>query len=205
MTTATGKKTEGTLIIDKSGSMANQYPGKSKSKWELCQEGVSTFANYFDVIDPDGFDLIFFAGRVKYFGGVTAAKVASSFLEVSPGGTTDLALAIQEFGKAALPRLKTNPNSVEQCVIVFDGEPDDEVAVMKAIINITKELERDDQMGITIVGFGCKQAPGIAKFLKRLDDELLQLGAKFDIVNCIKDDELEDFSLGEVLKAAIED
>lgn len=47
--------------------------------------------------------------------------------------------------------------------------------------------------------------PGATRFLKALDDELTRAGAKFDIVDTICLDDMEDLSIAEVLMNAIED
>jgi hypothetical protein len=43
------------------------------------------------------------------------------------------------------------------------------------------------------------------EFLKALDDQLVQVGAKFDIVDTLTMDEMADMSLVDVLLNAIED
>jgi hypothetical protein len=47
--------------------------------------------------------------------------------------------------------------------------------------------------------------PQATKFLKILDDELQSVGAKFDIVDTITIDDMEDMTLTEVLLNAITD
>jgi hypothetical protein len=47
--------------------------------------------------------------------------------------------------------------------------------------------------------------PKVTRFLKSLDDQLQGIGAKFDIVNTVTVDDMEDMTLTDVLLNAIVD
>lgn len=97
---------------------------------------------------------------------------------------------------------QTKPNG-ETILVVTDGEPDDRRSVMEAIINATRKMERDEELGISFIQVG--KDSGAKSFLKALDDQLEGVGAKFDICDTVTMDEMADMSLAEVLMGAIGD
>jgi hypothetical protein len=136
---------------------------------------------------------------------VTASKVIQIFTENEPSGTTDLARVLQDatnnyFQRKASGKTKSNGETI---VVVTDGEPDDRKAVMKVIIEASRRMDRDEELAISFVQVGSDAQA--TKFLKILDDELQGVGAKFDIVDTVTIDDMEDMTLTEVLLNAITD
>lgn len=84
-----------------------------------------------------------------------------------------------------------------------DGEPDDQKAVMKTIVEATRRIDRDEELGVSLIQVGAD--PLATRFLKALDDDLVKVGAKFDICDTITLQEMEDLTLTEVLLRAIHD
>ena len=77
-------------------------------------------------------------------------------------------------------------------LVVTDGEPDDGKAVMKVIVETSRPMDRDEELGISFI-----QVPtdgNTTRCLKILDDELQSAGAKFDICNTITMEDMEDMS-----------
>jgi hypothetical protein len=64
-------------------------------------------------------------------------------------------------------------------------------------------MDRDEELAISFIQVGAD--PDATKFLKVLDDELQSAGAKFDIVDTLTIDDMEDMTLTEVLLNAITD
>jgi len=87
-------------------------------------------------------------------------------------------------------------------VIVTDGEPDDMRAVMKAIIEASRRVERASELGVTLVQIG--NDPLATRFLKALDDDLVRTGARFDLVDTVTLEQVEDVGLTEILLRAID-
>ena len=90
------------------------------------------------------------------------------------------------------------PSSI---IVITDGEPSDGIQGQKAlanlIVNTSKKLESDNELGISFIQVGNdKQA---SEFLKKLDDELLSVGAKFDICDTKTFADLENQSLDKIL------
>ncbi|MGH2412167.1 MAG: vWA domain-containing protein, partial [Microcystaceae cyanobacterium] len=199
------EKRDYTLIIDKSGSMSikDQYGGKSR--WNVMQEATIALANKCEELDPDGLTIYTFSGRFKRYDNVTASKVPQIFTENEPSGRTDLAGVLQDalshyFQRKAAKQTKPNGETI---LVVTDGEPDDRKAVMRVIIEASRQMQRDEELAISFLQVG-KDAEA-TRFLKALDDDLQGAGAKFDIVDTVTIDEMEDMTLSEVLLNAITD
>ena len=194
-----------TLIIDKSGSMSTPDQMGGRSRWEIAQESTLALARKAEQFDPDGITVYVFSGRFKRYDDVTSAKVAQIFLENDPAGTTNLAGVLQDALNNYFQRKaagKTKPNG-ETILVITDGEPDDRKAVFEVIIHATRQMERDEELAISIIQVGSDAQA--TKFLKALDDQLQSVGAKFDICDTVTLDDLEEMSLVDVLTNAITD
>lgn len=194
-----------TLIIDKSGSMSTPDQPGGRTRWQAAQESTLALARKCEQLDPDGITVYLFSGRFKRYDDVTASKVETIFMENDPMGTTNLAGVLQDATENYFKRKATGQTKPEGEIIlvITDGEPDDRRAVMQTIVNASRKMDRDEELGISIIQVGSD--PGASRFLKALDDDLQGVGAKFDICDTITIDEMEDLSIAEVLIRAIED
>lgn len=194
-----------TLIIDKSGSMSiNDQPG-GKTRWKAAEESTMALARKCEEIDPDGITVYLFSGRFRRYDNVTSDKVAQIYQENEPMGRTDLASVLQDavdnyFQRKATGATKLNGETI---LVITDGEPDDYKAVMRVIIEASRQLERDEELAISLIQVGKDRKA--TQFLQALDDQLESAGAKFDIVDTITIDDMEDMTLAEVLLNAITD
>ncbi|MDJ0690047.1 MAG: VWA domain-containing protein [Xenococcaceae cyanobacterium MO_188.B32] len=194
-----------TLIIDKSGSMTRKDRQGGKTRWQVMQESTLALASKCEEFDPDGITIYVFSGRFKRYDNVTAEKVEQIFRENEPSGRTDLAGVLQDalddyFQRKAAGQTKDNGDTI---LVVTDGEPDDRKAVMRIIVEASRKIERDEELAISFIQVGTD--PDATKFLKILDDDLQSAGAKFDIVDTITMEDMEDYTLTEVLLNAIVD
>ena len=194
-----------TLIIDKSGSMSTPDQAGGKSRWEIMQESTLALARKCEQFDPDGMTVYLFSGKFKRFDDVTSQKVAQIFMENDPAGTTNLAAVLKDatddyFKRKAAGQTKANGETI---LVVTDGEPDDRKAVFEVIVNASRQMEKDEELAISIVQVGSD--PQATKFLKALDDQMESIGAKFDICDTVTFDDMEDMSLAEILSNAITD
>jgi vWA found in TerF C terminus len=194
-----------TLIIDKSGSMSTKDKPGGASRWQIMQESALALANKCEELDPDGITVYLFSGKFKRYDNVTAAKVTTIFQENDPSGRTDLAGVLTDalanyFNRKSKGQTATNG---EIMLVVTDGEPDDRKAVMQVILDATQKLDRDEELAISFIQVGIDAAA--TQFLKILDDDLGKAGAKFDIVDTITMNDMEDLTLKEVLLSAIGD
>lgn len=194
-----------TLIIDKSGSMSTPDQPGGRNRWQTAQESTLALARKCEQFDPDGITVYLFSGRFKRYDNVTSDKVNQIFQENDPMGTTDLASVLKDATDKYFQRKasgQTKPNG-ETILVVTDGEPDDRKAVMRVIIEASRQMERDEELAISIIQVGNDATA--TQFLKALDDQLEGVGAKFDICDTITIDDMADITLSEVLLNAISD
>ena len=194
-----------TLIIDKSGSMSTPDQAGGRSRWQSAEESTIALARKCEQFDPDGITLYLFSSRFKRYDNITSARVAQIFQENDPAGSTNLASVLKDATDNYIQRKaagQTKPDG-ETILVITDGEPDDRKAVMKVIIEASRQLDRDEELGISLIQVGNDATA--TRFLKALDDELEGAGAKFDIVDTITMDDMADMSLSEVLLNAIHD
>ena len=194
-----------TLIIDKSGSMSIPDQRGGRTRWQEAQESTMAVARKCEQFDPDGITVYIFSGRFKRYDNVTSSKVEQIFLENDPMGRTDLAGVLKDALNNYFQRkasVQTKPEG-ETILVVTDGEPDDRKAVMKTIVEASRQMERDEELAISLIQVG--NDAQATRFLKALDDDLQGVGAKFDIVDTVTLDQMEELTLAEVLVNAIED
>lgn len=194
-----------TLIIDKSGSMSTNDQPNGQTRWAAAQDSTLALARKCEQIDPDGITVYLFSGRFRRYDNVTSDKVAKIYEENEPMGRTDLATVLQDaldnyFQRKAIGQTKPNGETI---LVITDGEPDDRKAVMKLIIEAANKIDRDEELAISLIQVGKDKMA--TQFLKALDDQLQNAGAKFDIVDTITMDNMENIPLSEVLLNAIID
>ena len=194
-----------TLIIDKSSSMSVNDQPQGKTRWEAAQESALALAKECEQNDPDGITVYLFSGPFRRYDNVTSDKVSKIYQENEPMGGTDLASVLFDatdnyFKRKAEGTAKTNG---ETFLVITDGEPDDCKAVMRVIIDASQKIDRDEEMGISLIQVG-KDRKATA-FLKALDDRLEAAGAKFDIVDTVTIDDMQGMTLSEVLLNALID
>lgn len=193
-----------TLIIDKSGSLANS-DGNGKSRWEIAQESTIALAKKCDDIDPDGLTVYLFSGRFRRYDNVTADKIVQIYEQNEPMGKSDLKSVLQDalnnyFQRKAIGQSKPNG---ETMLIITDGIPDEPKEIIKVIIDASQKIDRDEELGISFIQVGKDKKA--TEYFKALDDQLEQAGAKFDIVDTITVDDMQNVSLTEVLLNALID
>jgi hypothetical protein len=194
---------EYTLILDKSGSMATRDQPSGRSRWAAARESTQALAAKCEELDHDGLTLYVFSSRFRRYENVTAERVVQVFGENEPSGGTDLAGVLGHAFSAYFERRARGKARPETIVVVTDGEPDDGRAVIRAVVDASRRIQRDDELAVSFVQVGADV--GARRFLKLLDDELVSAGAPFDICDTVTLDEVEEMGLTEVLLGAIHD
>jgi uncharacterized protein with von Willebrand factor type A (vWA) domain len=199
------KNRDYTLIIDKSGSMSTPDQKGGRSRWEEAKESTIALARKCEQFDPDGITVYLFSSRFRRYDNVTTSKVEQIFQENDPAGSTNLTMVLTDATNNYFQRKKSGQIQTEgeTILVITDGEPDDRRSVIDTIIETTRRLERDEELAISFIQVGSDS--GATKFLKALDDQLQEVGAKFDICDTITMDDMSEMSLSEVLVNAIAD
>lgn len=196
-----------TLIIDTSGSMATKDEKGGRSRWAAMQESTFALASKCEEFDPDGITVYMFSTDFERYENVTASKVTEIFKKNDPFGSTDLASVLKHATDSYIARKQkgeSKPNG-ETILVVTDGAPDDREKVKEVIISASNEIDRDEELAISLIQIGTDIEA--TEFLKQLDDDLQKAGAKFDICDTVtmKDIEEKKTRLNEVLLKAITD
>jgi uncharacterized protein with von Willebrand factor type A (vWA) domain len=186
-----------TIIVDKSGSMATKDQSGARSRWVAARESTEAFARKCEELDPDGLTLYVFASKFRRYERVTADRVGTVFVENEPCGGTDLAGVLEHAFGAYFERKGTATARPETILVVTDGAPDDEKAVMRTLIKAAKRVATADELAVSFIQVG--NDPGARRFLKILDDEMVRAGATYDICSTVTLDEAEGMGLTEVL------
>ncbi|WP_246140426.1 vWA domain-containing protein [Euhalothece natronophila] len=185
--------------------MSTQDQEGGKSRWEAAQESTYALAKKCEEFDPDGITVYLFSSRFRRYDQVTSDKVTQIYAENDPMGKTNLFEVLEDAIENYFQRKtagKTKPNG-ETFLIITDGEPEDRKGVIRLIIETSRRLDREDEIGISLIQVG--DDPKVTEYLKALDDQLLDAGAKFDIVDTITMKDMGNSSLSEVLLRAITD
>jgi len=194
-----------TLLIDKSQSMSTQDQPEGKSRWEVAQESTYALAKQCEEYDPDGITVYLFSSRFKRYDNVTSDKVAQIYGENDPMGKTDLLSVLEDAIENYFQRKaagETKPNG-ETFLVITDGEPEDRKGVIRYIIETSRRLDQDQEIGISLIQVGETKGQ-IREYLYALDTQLIEAGAKYDIVSVTLMEDLETQSLSETLiKAAL--
>lgn len=208
------------FILDMSGSMGNRdCAGGKKTRWEYGQETGIALAKAAEPYDADGITVSVFNHTNQTFESVRAQLVAAAFKKFSPGGTTNTADILEKRLNAYFDRKEkakgkpggwlskavpaTEPPKPLLLFVMTDGTPDDKNAVKKVIIAATKKMDKDEEIAIQFVQVG--NDPGATAFLKELDDDLEKQGAKFDIVDTLPIDEVENLTVEELIEKSFAD
>jgi Mg-chelatase subunit ChlD len=192
------------VAIDRSGSMGAKLPN-GNTRWDGAKEATEALVRKASQFDSNGITVCIFGGKtVKNYENIADAdaKVTQIFTENEPASGTPTAEMLSDHldryftAKAA----GSNPKPI-LIAVVTDGQPDNKSAVAKVIKEATHKMEKDEEVGIVFLQIG--DDGDATTFLTKLDDDLTAEGAKFDIVDTKKLDEVED--LTEALLGAIND
>lgn len=171
--------------------------------WKQTKDALIFIANSAVKCDPDGITLHFFSDIFTTHSNIkTGEEVMKQFDDPINQLclTTNLAIVLKEALKPDnIPRLKP-----ETILIITDGAPDSEKAVEKEIIYATHNYMKDNNdLSITIVQVGIDEMA--TKWLQKLDDGLVKLGAKYDIVDVLSAKDLCKFDFATIIEKSIRD
>ena len=189
-----------TIIVDKSASM------KLQGRWKQAESAVKRLAKSCCECDSDGITLYFFSSHSKTSKGDFPAfnkyenvssqeNVMKLFAakENVPKGGTDLTKVLRD---ACKPSQK--PSTI---LIITDGKPDDINTAEKVIIDASHKLKHPEELLITIVQVGNDDKAN--EYLNELDNKLVDMGAKYDIVDIVPNTKLASLDFAMVVDLAM--
>merc|ERR1719343_1469030 len=154
------------------------------SRWDQVSGALQYLVPYVVAEDPDGIGVYFFDTKWDEAPNVCAEnEVTRLFQQNKPGGITNLGGVLKE---------AMEPDTVGRAETIFiltDGGASDPDKVSRSIIEYTKKMCKPEMLSISFIQVG--QDGGARRYLNSLDDDLENLGAKFDIVDAMTKDEME--------------
>jgi len=190
------------VIIDISGSM-NAIDGTGNvSKFEWCRDQVRSLAEKLAKYNRT-VTVTVFHDDYQTFENCDPSKILEVFSETKPSGWTDLVDPLEA-------RMNVGLNSHPQggrpllIAIMHDGLPNrprDPQAVDRAIVAFTNRLQTPNQVRLTFLQIG--DTYDGRDFCKNLDDNLVNEGAQFDIVDTKTFAELKQIGLTKAIIDAL--
>lgn len=192
-----------TLIIDKSSSL-NADDGLGKTRWEMAQESTIALARKCEEIDPDGITIYLYSGRFKRYDNMTASKIEEIYAHNEPMGKSDLRSVLEDaLDNYFLRKARGEAKTGETMLIITDGIPDEPKEIIRIIMEATEKIDRDEELGISFIQVGKDKRA--TEYFKALDDLLESAGAKYDIVDTVTLEDMQNMSLTDVLLNALID
>jgi uncharacterized protein YegL len=193
------------ILIDKSGSMNTPDCDEkgTVSRWQWCRAQTVGLAKDLNNILPEGLTVDVFSNDFDVYPHADAAKISDVFKNFSPGGSTNTGAALWDRLRAYLEDKPENGKTKRPILIavITDGDPTDGRTTQDAIISATRQIKNANEISITFLQVG-REASGTA-VLDELANNLVDEGAKFDIVDHLTYDQLVRTGLRQALVSAI--
>lgn len=175
------------VALDISASMQATDCTGGMSRTAYVNETTRTFITEASKYDPDGVSVYLFGAKLQEFRDATPDKIDGILKSYRHEGATMTHLAID----AAYAEHKSKKSEQTFLLLFTDGEPADQRAVVDSIVRITKDIANEKEFRIAFLTVG-QRSSGLEAFLSDLDDNLTtKYGAKFDIVDVKKADEVD--------------
>lgn len=190
------------LLIDITGSM-NEMDGTGElSKFQWCHEQVRNLAQKLDPYHKT-LTITTFNNSFETEEQCTPKRVEEIYASINPRGGTDLVEPLRSRLNRALIKHRASGHPVIIAVIT-DGEPNipaDPHVVNEALIEFTHSLSAEDDVLVTFLQIGDTFAGH--HFCLDLDNNLVNEGATYDIVDTTTFDELKHEGLVNALVDSI--
>jgi hypothetical protein len=190
------------VIIDISGSMNDPDGTGNLTKFEWCREQVRTLAQKLSKYNRT-VTVTVFHDDYKTYENCDPSKIIEVFSETTPSGWTGLLDPLSERMNVGLYGHPPGGRPL-LIAIMHDGLPNiprDPKAVDRAIVAFTNRLQSPSQVRLTFLQIGDTFAG--RDFCKNLDDNLVNEGAQFDIVDTKTFAELKQIGLTKAIIDAL--
>lgn len=172
--------------------------------WQSAERTIQPLMQLCETLDRDGITLYSGTptGPVRH-DHVTATTLPEILKRHCPPHELHLAGPLQAAIDDYFSRKSAGLSAANGAIIVIliDGEPEDRRAIVRSIVAATRQMERDEELGIGIVQIG---EDSIATgFFNALDEDLHHGGARFDIVHSCSSQSLASENLVEFLANVI--
>lgn len=187
------------VLVDHSGSMkeqVNRVPGSQTgvSKLDWVKSNITTFANFLAGHSKSSVTLIPFNGSFQVISLNSALSVSSEVKRLDAEGGTNLGDPLDEAVHIALSSRKN-----QMIVVLSDGMSNLGPSLEETIIQATRVVPA----GEVVASFLQIGAGGGEAIIRNLDDNLVNKGASYDMVDAKYFSELEQYGLKRVLADAV--
>ena len=198
------------VIIDRTGSMEIKDCPNNQSRWDWCR--AQTVGLMKDLLGKvNEITVVTFNENFQVYPQATLNKVDSIYQTVKPEGATNTAAPLRNRLDDYLHRKRVagkTPMKPLLVAVITDGLPNwpegqqgAEQAVRDVIVKATREMTTPDEITVTFLGVG-NAMEGDA-FLRELDEDIVNEGAVYDIVDTKPFSELQTIGLKRALVDAL--
>ena len=196
------------LMLDCSGSMGNRIVslgkvnGKTTTRWNWCKDQMITLYDKGACYFPEGITLIPFANKFAIINEARQPAIHQIFRQLSPEGGTNMALPLSFLIDDYFRRKSSSQGRIKPIVIAIlsDGEGNAHI-LRQVIINATRRMSEPREILITFLAVDATELG--RPVIEALDNNLVNAGAKYDIVDSRSFEELEKYGLMKMLIAAL--
>lgn len=191
----------GIPVNDRSAGFLSLKSGISRWRWVAAH--TMDLANQVAPLAPGGFKLILFNDWRQVFEKVTPANIPAIFMSTKVGGSENIVLFLNEELNQYLKRKSESPATTKPLAVAVltDGLPDDREHMPMLLVNITKQMQNKEDIKIVFIQVGQSNEGG--GFLQYLDNQLVPLGARYDIVDQKSFDQVKISGVGRAIVDAI--
>jgi hypothetical protein len=202
------------LLLDCSGSMSstvdmetviasrNETPTRSPSRWDWCKAQIGDFTRSAEKYFRGGVTLVPFNHVFAVCRNAHWEQLASIYERLRPAGGTDMDEPLQYviddyFARKAKAGGKVKPLAI---AVISDGEASGEL-IRQVIVDATTRMTNPRELMITFLQVDDSTTG--SSIIRALDDDLIDSGASYDIVDARTFDELNDYGLLKMIVAAL--
>ncbi len=189
------------LIIDITGSMQDKDGTGDQTKFQWCHEQIRNFAQLLGEYQKT-FTITTFNTSFDTERHCNANRVEQLYATIVPRGGTDLVDPLMSRLNDSLENRR--PGRATLIAVITDGMPNvpkDPRVVNRALVDFTQKMAKADDVVVTFLQIG--DTFDGKSFCIDLDDNLVNEGAKFDIVDTKTFDDLKNEGLTSALVDAI--
>lgn len=196
------------LMLDCSGSMGDRIissrdrQGIELTRWGWCRKEMLGFYQRGQGYFPEGITLVPFANKFAIINEARTDAIQNLFNQLSPVGGTNMAQPLNFLFDDYFARKARNRGRIKPLVIAIlsDGEGNAHI-LRQLIIKTTQRMQYPKEILITFLAVDASDEG--RPVIEALDNNLVQAGARYDIVDSRTFEELKQYGLLKMVVAAL--
>ncbi len=192
------------LLIDCSSSMKGNLKtsidGALESRWQWCKNESLSFYRHGERFFPNGITMVPFNHEFAVSKNARLSEIADIYNGLNPGGGTDIAQPLSYLIEDYFHRKSQGNVKPLAIAVLSDGEASS-VAIRDVLVNATQRMKNPKELLVTFLTVD--ESTFGTPVIHAMDDELVDAGAAYDIVDSRDFDELVRYGLLKALTAAL--